>query len=314
MVARWSDEEVQFGQAVAFNKELLVCIGIYVHEFVCSLRFDWMLLRRDDSQRAPLARCVKWLYMLCRYSALATCVTVSVIGLSQAHLDCQTMIKFINGTALAAVTSATVLLFVRVGVVWAWDKRLTAAFALGHLVVVAVGIRGVVLVEGEYTGIPSIPACNTLRAVYDAPSVLSSLVLDAALLFMLLVGLRRWHNPNASAIWRLLWNQGLVYLAITIIVEIPLTVLLFLSDHEIVFLFLDLPFTLMLPMAATRLYRSLTTFSSGKQGGLEYESMYKPPEASSLGERYELDIQLGVPLDTLPTSSNKRIARSEDSL
>ncbi|VDB93394.1 unnamed protein product [Peniophora sp. CBMAI 1063] len=288
----WTSPDSLFLQASALDKALFVFIGVYFYELICSIQFDWVLIKTDDSRRSALARCVKWLYFGCRYSTLASCVAVAIIGVPRGSLDCSVIVKLINSGGLFAITSSTLLLFVRVGVVWKWDKRVTAAFTVAWLAIIGLGLRGVVKIGGAPSGDPYSLACSLSNAISNLPNVFSTMLLDIALLVLLFVGLERWNNARVHGLWHLLWNQGLIYLGVAIIIEIPLTVFFFLNYNEIVFLFIDLPYSKSLnhgrqrrpPLtkypgtqpwfSATRLYRSLTSFSTTKRGNLTYESTY----------------------------------------
>ncbi|KZV74694.1 hypothetical protein PENSPDRAFT_681654 [Peniophora sp. CONT] len=221
----WTSPSTLFAQAVDFNKLLLVFIGIYFYEFIYSIEFDWMLITRRDSRRL-LAKSVKWL-----------------------------LIKVINATEVLAGTCATILLFVRVGVVWRWDKRITAIFSVSYIAVTALSIRAVVLIEAGNIPDPLGPSCVTSGVKTNLPNVFAGLIEDIALVILLFVGLRRWNQARTYDLWHLLWNQ----------------VFLFLNYNELTALFFDAPFAFILPIAATRLYRSLTNFT-GNRSQYTYES------------------------------------------
>ncbi|KZV74691.1 hypothetical protein PENSPDRAFT_163850 [Peniophora sp. CONT] len=258
----WLSPATLLSQAAALDKLMLVFVGIFIYEFTCSLSFDWMLVMKSDSRRSALAKSVKWLYMVCRYSGLTTCVSLAVF-VSHGQLRCSILVKAINTAGLLAVTCGTVLLFVRVGVVWEWDKRITVSFIVAYMVILAVGFRAVILIRAEHSANPFGPVCATFGVKTDLLNVFATLLVDVALLVLLFTGLWRWSRGGTFNLWHLLCNQGLIYLTLAIIIEVPMTVFLFLNYNEVVSLFFFSPLTMILPIAAMRFYRSLTSFRGG---------------------------------------------------
>ncbi|KZV75175.1 hypothetical protein PENSPDRAFT_647454 [Peniophora sp. CONT] len=257
----WSSPETLSSQAASLEKLMLVFVGIYFCEFMCTLPFDWMLVTKDD-RRSISAKCVKWLYLSCRYSGLATSLNM-IAFVSHTKLDCSVLVKTVNTAGLLTVTCQTVLLFIRVGVIWKWDRRIVAAFAIAGLVTLAAGVRADVLNEAEHSTNPLGPVCALMRVQADLPNVLGTLLVDVALLVLLFMGLWRWSKGGTFNLCHLLYNQGLIHLTLAIIIELPMTTFLFLNYNEVASLFFFPPITLLLPIAALRFYRSLTSFRGG---------------------------------------------------
>ncbi|VDB93376.1 unnamed protein product [Peniophora sp. CBMAI 1063] len=300
----WNSAGTLREQAFALDSITATFIGVYVYEFAISTKFDWMLVNRSDTGRAVVAKSVKWLYMLCRYSCLANCVGLA-LAVFHGRQDCSIVAKVVNATGIIAVTSSTILLFIRVGVVRKWNKWITAIFACAFVAIFALGVRVIVKVHGQSNGLTG-PACTTTGFTTILPNVFMNLLVDGSLLLFLFAGLRRWTHSRKFNVWNLLWNQGLVYLSLAVMIELPMTIFLFLNFNPIMPLLFYSPFSIILPIAATRFYRSLTTFRKGRTH-YTYESMvvipvprmpnttgrkpFETPERSSSGHTmgYEMD-------------------------
>ncbi|VDB93406.1 unnamed protein product [Peniophora sp. CBMAI 1063] len=268
---------------LALDNLLSVVFGVYIYELVRPLRFDWNLFAGGDAKRSRLAIGVKGLYIVCRCSILVECIA-SLVLLKfsiRSTTHCFFVERVVYSTALATIASATLLLSVRVGVIWTWDRRLICAFIPIYLAIIALGVRAVVLIGREHGPDAFGVGCTMLgHEDYNTPPLVAFFVLDVALLILLLIGLRRWSDAGAFSLWRVLWNQGLLYLMIIVSIEAPLTTFLFLSNKAWVSFYL--PFTPMLPIGATRLYRSLTQFAGKGSNRPAYESTFTVPQAPRL--------------------------------
>ncbi|KZV74689.1 hypothetical protein PENSPDRAFT_681650 [Peniophora sp. CONT] len=256
----WTSPQTLFIQAADWNNLVLVFSGIYIYEFACSIQFDWMLMTRDDSQRSLLGRSVKWilnsrrLYKRSRVRGIAWTFALFTAGESHqfdpAVCGDQWNSPFVCKSVCVFATEKIVLYLKRPfsGVVWNWNKWVTAAFTMAYTAVIALGIRAVILIKAVALDIPLGPACAISGVEANLPNIFTTLLVDVAVLILLFVGLRRpnWSHARTHNLWHLLWHQGLLYLTLAIFVEIPLTVFLFLNLNELMSLFFDAPFTVVL--------------------------------------------------------------------
>ncbi|KZV67806.1 hypothetical protein PENSPDRAFT_687774 [Peniophora sp. CONT] len=260
-----------------FEKLTWVFLGVYIREFASSVSFDWWLFTRKGTQQRPrMAKGVRWLYMACRIFGLVASIELTVPYISVGKLQCSANIKTFNIASVLATASATTLLFVRVGVVWRWDKRVTAVFVLMQTINIALGAYSTAQLrafDGYSNNSKTTSACQVTGINANLPGVSTTLLTDFGLLCLLLIGLRRWVYGGMFSLWHILWNQGVIYLILTLIVGVPLLVSLALSLSGLISAVFTLPLILLLPIAASRFYRSLTGFAGGQQ---TYESIVLP--------------------------------------
>ena len=94
---------------------------------------------------------------------------------------------------------------------------------LGSLILVALLVRSMVDsmaswdVQGNSCNLPT-PAPTTL------PLLATTLGIDLSLLLFMLYGLFRRRDARRWGIWRLLWTQGVVWLVIAFVTEVPTVV------------------------------------------------------------------------------------------
>ncbi|KAF8498244.1 hypothetical protein F5888DRAFT_1693928 [Russula emetica] len=95
---------------------------------------------------------------------------------------------------------------------------------------------------------------------------MGSLIADVVLLLIMLVGLLRLHfgAGDAFGLERVLWKQGLIWLSLAIVFEIPATVFISLDLNEPMSYIFEIPSVIAMTIAATRMYRSLMDLGSSE--------------------------------------------------
>ncbi|KAF8497018.1 hypothetical protein F5888DRAFT_1906889 [Russula emetica] len=98
-----------------------------------------------------------------------------------------------------------------------------------------------------------------------AASLLIISRIDIVLLLIVLIGLLRLlHDSGGTfALGRLLWKQGVIWLLIATVAEVPPTVFIVLNLNASFNLMSQLPSLIAMAIAATRIYRNLADFAYG---------------------------------------------------
>ncbi|KAN0118624.1 hypothetical protein V8E52_005047 [Russula decolorans] len=91
--------------------------------------------------------------------------------------------------------------------------------------------------------------------------MIAVLITDVILLLIVLIGLLRLHGSGGSfALGRLLWKQGVIWLLIATVAEVPPTVFIALNLNDSLNFMFASPSTIAMSIAATRIYRNLADF------------------------------------------------------
>ncbi|KZV72385.1 hypothetical protein PENSPDRAFT_362117 [Peniophora sp. CONT] len=296
-MVNWHDPTNVAIQIAALEKTYLILCGIYLYDFLCSLPFDLSLLvGKDGLRRCSLsAKSVKAVYLSCRYLVLASCIVHTYTNFRSARepIPCWTLLKLSTGTGFLGATCSSALIAIRVAVVWTWNTKVTALIALLLLAVLGTGIRIAASISSSYD--PVLRICSLENERSNLANVIALIVCDSVLLVFLLVGLYRWHQPKsgirAFRLWSILWGQGVLYLALASATEVPALVFLLLNLNPVMNTIFLGPEVVILALAATRFYRSLTTFTSNRSYHNFTETIcfatidIGPPKAE-----YELDL------------------------
>ncbi|KZV71515.1 hypothetical protein PENSPDRAFT_751751 [Peniophora sp. CONT] len=234
--------------------------GLWFHELITHLHYDWRLFRRSDAERPMLARLTKWIYLACRTLSLIHCFCVSVlIYPGQSTQDCHIMIKVITASGIFGIVCATILLSIRVAAIWIWDRRIVGLLVVITLVTLALCVYLLVKVDFSYD--PRVSSC-VLSGMYGAlPPSMAMLVGDCTILSLLFMGLQiKWRDTRQFRTW-----HGLIYLLLAAAVEVPFVTLLFLDLNPTMDAMFVTPTVVTLAICATRIFRSLNTAGRGDQ-------------------------------------------------
>ncbi|KZV72378.1 hypothetical protein PENSPDRAFT_718576 [Peniophora sp. CONT] len=136
-------------------------------------------------------------------------------------------------------------------VLWTWDARVTTLGAVLFLAVLGTDIRITVTISSSYD--PVFKFCSLDEEHSNIPNTLA-----------LLICLCRWHRPRkgvrAFRLWSVLWNQGILYLTLASLTEIPAVTCALTEYYRKVVLLLNVNL-LVLVLSTTRFYRSLHAFT-----------------------------------------------------
>jgi len=105
-------------------------------------------------------------------------------------------------------------------------------------------------------------SCLVLHSERSFAAIIVTLVEDSVLLALMLSGLRRYKELGMVGIWRLLYRQGLFWLAVVTVAEIPSVVFIILDLNDYFNLMFQTPELIMMTIGASRIYRGLADYSS----------------------------------------------------
>ncbi|KAH9180202.1 hypothetical protein EDB89DRAFT_2224070 [Lactarius sanguifluus] len=268
----WHDPTIEVAEENAFVKLVHVLGGIYMYATVIftsrnskrynPLRTSWEIVSCLGFEYSVISKQRKFtwpflLYLGCRWCPLFA-VALQLLGFDVSHkIDCQAcaVLSFMSAYLSFMCTSALIIL--RVAVLWNRSKIIiafTCAVWIGNTAIYAYSLT---TLRSAWTG----TLCSILHTSHGRISVLSTFTTDLILLVLMLAGLKRWKNaPKSCGVWRLLRTQGLIWVMIVTLAELPPTVFIFLNLNDPMnTIFQD--FALIIaPLGAARLYRGLINY------------------------------------------------------
>ncbi|VDB90043.1 unnamed protein product [Peniophora sp. CBMAI 1063] len=257
MTFDWNDQRTLDAQYYGFSKIQHALYGIFLWELVNSLEFDLALVttKRLESASSLYARLV---YLSCRYLTLAalTSIAIGSTPTSRLKIDCKAWMICTLALSFAAVTSASTLIAIRAIAIFNRRKSVIVAFALVLTAQLASFVYEVS--RADATESPANETCIFLNTETNRLNVTATFVTDTFLLVSMLFGLLRWKDARRKrGIWDVLWRQGIMWLSLATLAELPSVVFIWLNLNQVMNVIFFTPELIILIIGATRMYRAL---------------------------------------------------------
>ncbi|KAH9984320.1 hypothetical protein BJV74DRAFT_848439 [Russula compacta] len=254
-MVNYNDPLVLESDLVALRNFWHTINGLYIWEFVTTLDYEWDVIRGRRPYRWTI-----WIYSVTRIAALLG-VALNFVGLDvTTPYNCQAWISIGIFSGYLAFSTASLLIVFRIIAIWN-RNRAVVAISIGIWATnVVVMIQGLVRVRSTWS--PLLQNCVELGIEKSKLNIIVTLVTDILLLIIMLVGLlyMGFDDGGKLNIGRLLWKQGLIWLLIATIAEVPPGVFILLNLNEPLNIIFQ-PFSVyVMAIAATRMYRGLADF------------------------------------------------------
>ncbi|KAH8092205.1 hypothetical protein BXZ70DRAFT_463387 [Cristinia sonorae] len=247
-----SEEELSRDKAVSAILLHVIC-GAYFWEYLISLNFEWSLLSGQKRFRWPML-----VYFAARYLALFTLIAGIMSQTVNTEDNCAALYKFIafGGQSIIGLTSA--ILTIRAIAIW--GLRLYIALPLGVLMVG----QWVLLMQSLSINV-SWDATSRCIATTAKPDILEASFIYAIGFDSIVFLLSAWKllvpNDQRTPLRDLLFKDGLVYIIIVLLVNIPAAVLLSLKLNPVMNTLPTLPAAIISSIVACRAVRRLYDFN-----------------------------------------------------
>ncbi|EIM84468.1 uncharacterized protein STEHIDRAFT_159139 [Stereum hirsutum FP-91666 SS1] len=254
-MVNWLDPTVLANDASANVKLLHVVDGLYIWEFFTTLNYEWSFVSGRRKARWTI-----WVYVGCRWFTLASVVT-NLVGFNvTSPINCQAWIVALLVFSYFSFAFASFLVVLRSIAIW--ERRLpVSCLVMGiWLTEIAFLIHGVT--EGKAIWLPDENTCDVLNTEKARNNVIATLATDVSLLSIMLVGLLRKRGAGMFPLWRMLYHQGLAWIALAAVAEIPPVTFLSLNLNPALNIMFQTPAMIIMTIATTRIYRGLSNFAS----------------------------------------------------
>jgi len=249
-MTNWHDPGLEAAQTLALIKLVHVVAGVYIWEFVLNIDYEYSIItgNRKINLSAPL-------YLTCRWSTLLN-IMIQLMNFDTTSdgINCEAWailnLVFIH----FAFQSASCLIILRLYALWE-RKGIVLVVAFSTLLAHTVACLYVVaIIRAHRNG----TVCLDNHIVHYRITSLASYITDLVLLALMVFGVLRWKEAHLTGgIWRLMYTQGLIYVAASTLAYTPSTIFLLLNLNETMdAMFLVLSLTIM-SICSLRMYRGL---------------------------------------------------------
>ncbi|KAI0278276.1 hypothetical protein BGY98DRAFT_1096840 [Russula aff. rugulosa BPL654] len=233
-MVNYHDPTVELQDNIAMLKLWHAVAGLYFWEFVTTLDYEWSVIRGHRPFRWTM-----WIYSTTRIFTLIA-VILTLVGLDTLRYNCEVRmfhICFICGCdligydpkveivfqfffAYLAVSSASLLILLRILAIWNKKKIIIAIAGGAWGINVIFQIQAIVRIRT--TLVPG-ASCVVDNLHISVLNILVTLATDISLLLIMFFGLLRlgFHERGAFGLGRLLWKQGVIWLLVATIAEVP---------------------------------------------------------------------------------------------
>ncbi|KAI0315763.1 hypothetical protein OF83DRAFT_1084733 [Amylostereum chailletii] len=206
-----------------------------------------------------------------------------VTGLNLAHkFNCQAWLYSVYCFSYAGLLLASTLIGIRVIAIWNRNRVVIAFVSFALLAFLGTLLHGVIVAKATYDPVSGI--CVILRSEENLPNGICGLVVDVLLLGAMLVGLFRRREASRFGVWKMLWKQGLVWMVLATVAELPSVIFLSYNFNVAMNLMFLTPEMTILLVGATRMYRQLSNFLSPKYAPsirLDFRGAERLPSSST---------------------------------
>ncbi|KAN0118812.1 hypothetical protein V8E52_004923 [Russula decolorans] len=231
--------------------------GLFIWEFFTTLDYEWDVIRGRRPYRWTI-----WIYSLTRVATILTIILNMIDFSITGPINCQAWATLVVIFPSIVFGCASLLIMFRVFAIWNREKIVIVIAMCVWMTDVGFLIDGSVRLRATWS--PETDACVLLNAETSKPNIISSLVTDVVLLLIMLAGLVRLRigKNGPFGLARILWNQGLIWLLLATVAEVPPTVFMCLNLNEPLSYIFQAPNMVTMSIAATRMYRSLINLGS----------------------------------------------------
>ncbi|KAN0104003.1 hypothetical protein V8E52_011433, partial [Russula decolorans] len=186
-------------------------------------------------------------------------------------LHCQVWMSLSAAFFCISAAAASLLIVLRIIAIWNKNKVVTTLSITVWGISTAFHIKSAALLRAVSD--PAQHSCDPVNTKYSVLSLIPTIISNLFLLLIMLVGLLilRRHDGGRFGLSRLLWKQGLIWLALATAIEVPPLVHIMLNLNSHLNIMFETPCLITMIIAATRTHRYLVDFAS-KSADLEHQN------------------------------------------
>ncbi|KAI0748914.1 hypothetical protein C8Q74DRAFT_1212350 [Fomes fomentarius] len=238
----WQDPAVVAYNFFLYEQIAVFLLGFYGTAFVHSLNVEWELITRRRAFRV-----IHGLYLLARYITLAALLFFVITGRLKNRIACDSAYRtFASLGSLAAMLASLILGSRPAAIFWTFRSYIPLAFlgvlALGQAFLVV--LQGITVVHAIWDEVQSMCIAYTWDTTVLAIFYFYTFAYDVVILLLTLYAVRRVHREQMHKRWGvgdILCIQGIGYVLVTCLVNVPVAVLAILDLNAGMDVLLSLP-------------------------------------------------------------------------
>jgi len=231
--------------------------GLYIWEFVTTLDYEWRVIQGHQPYRWTI-----WIYSFTRLSTLAAVIgnitSLNITG--QTNCQALSTISFIF--AYMTSVSSSLLIILRIIAIWNKNKVIVSLVTIIWVANISFIIYGIIQLRSAWISAQRV--CSIPDYESNKVTIIFMVITDCFLLTVMVIGLLRMriHGAGTFSLGQLLWKQGIIWLLLATVADLPPVVFICLNLNNAFNMMFLMPSMIIMSIAATRMYRSLVDFLS----------------------------------------------------
>lgn len=244
--------------------------GIYIWEWVTTAQFEWEVFTGRRRFRWSFLA-----YELCRTLCLASIIAV-MIGFNLTHqFNCEGWFRALLVFSYFAIAFSSLLILLRGVAIWGRSLGVLVFTALVWFCNIGFAIYSVT--QGRIEWVPTVNSCFITQTTRFRWGITVNLITDLVLLSVMFAGVLS--KRNTTGLWRVLYIQGLSWILIASLSEMPPALLSWMNIDDGWNLMFQVPHLVIIVIMSTRVYRDLFEYINPTYHG---DRRPNPPRISSL--------------------------------
>ncbi|OBZ77323.1 hypothetical protein A0H81_01660 [Grifola frondosa] len=260
-MVEWQNPSVIEYNFFLYDQMAVFLLGFYGWQFLLALHLDWALLVRKQPFKWPHLP-----YLLSRYMMLSALLFLTFSAKIKTRIDCNAAYKSFATIGSAASFFSSFNICVRPLLIWKESIYVVITLLLataGHMcLVILQGIKSVTAYWNPDAGsCVVVHSDNHMMAAFYMYTVL----IDLLILVLTVHGLMRGARPSHSWLVSALCIQGIGYVVVTCLINIPTVVFAWLNLNPVMNVFFSLPAATLGVVASSAAAISLLEHGAGHE-------------------------------------------------
>ncbi|KAG8847112.1 hypothetical protein FRB91_000183 [Serendipita sp. 411] len=253
-MVNWMDPVIMGVCNEIFKSIAHVSIGAYLWEAFSSIGFEWSLLRRKRGFKWPML-----LYFYCKWMLVAAFVGMLIALNIHTKINCQALYNFNQFAGNSTLGASSTLLMLRSIAIWQRNRYISLFFVVVGLGLWGILMHGVTTVRAHWSPELNTCAVDAVTGVYLSLVYLYTMFTDLVVLIVTLAGLS-W-SPGKSGLWRMLWEQGIMFFIVAFIANLIPAVMLLVNLNPVINIMFSIPAIAATATCACRCFVGLSEYA-----------------------------------------------------
>lgn len=299
-MVNFNSPEVLVASYQVFMSVSQVSIGAYIWEAVSSVGFEWSLLTGKRAFKWPML-----IYFYCKWMLVFAFIGMLIALNIKSEINCQALYNFNQFAGNSSLGASSTLLMLRSIAIWQRNRYVTIGFLIVGAGLWGVQMHGVTTVRATWDHTQNTCSVDSVTGPYLTLVYLYTMFTDLVVLLVTLAGLS-W-SPGRSGLWRMLWEQGIMFFLVAFVANLLPAVMLLVNLNPVINLMFSIPAIAANATCACRCFVGLSEYA--RRGDEMSAALQTTPNAGGWTHRIQGPMKGTMP-GTVQMTRNQQMSYS----